>query len=152
MSQRQFTGRHAAIVFVGAFGIIIAVNILLAVSAVRTFPGLEVANSYVASQEFDARRTAQAALGWRVSATTGGGLLRLAFTDTAGRPVQAAQLQATVGRPTEIVDDFTPAFEYDGIAYVAPARLAPGNWTLRLKALADDGTEFTQRIALHVKE
>ncbi len=61
MAEREFTGRHAAAVFVGAFAVIIAVNVALAVSAVRTFPGLEVANSYVASQEFNARRAAQEA-------------------------------------------------------------------------------------------
>ena len=108
MSERQFTGRHAAIVFVSAFGVIIAANIALAVSAVRTFPGLEVANSYVASQEFDARREAQEALGWRLAAQTGGGLLSLAITDASGAPVKAAELNATVGRPTEMADDFTP--------------------------------------------
>lgn len=152
MSERQFTGRHAAMVFIAAFGIIIGVNILLAVSAVRTFPGLEVANSYVASQEFDDRRTAQEALGWQVTAETGGGLLTLTITDAGGAPVQAAVLDATVGRATEIKDDFTPAFEFDGAAYVARAELASGNWNIRLKALAEDGTEFTQRIVLHVKE
>ena len=42
MAERQFTGWHAAAVFGGAFGVIIAVNITLAVQAVGTFPGLEV--------------------------------------------------------------------------------------------------------------
>ncbi len=46
-----------------AFAVIIAVNLVLAFKAVRTFPGLEVENSYVASQTFDAERTAQEALG-----------------------------------------------------------------------------------------
>ena len=54
--------------FVAAFGVIIGVNLVLALSAVRTFPGLEVKNSYVASQTFDERRAAQEALGWTVSA------------------------------------------------------------------------------------
>ncbi|MCB1313657.1 MAG: FixH family protein, partial [Sedimentitalea sp.] len=39
MADREFTGKHALLLFVGAFGVIIAVNIALAVSAVRTFPG-----------------------------------------------------------------------------------------------------------------
>ena len=55
----ELRGRHVGAMFVAGFGIIIAVNILLAVKAVGTFPGLEVANSYVASQSFDARRKAQ---------------------------------------------------------------------------------------------
>ena len=68
MTERRFTGRHAALLFVGSFGIIISVNVALAVNAVRTFPGLEVKNSYVASQEFNDRLHAQTALGWTVDA------------------------------------------------------------------------------------
>jgi len=43
--EREFTGRHALMVFGGAFTVIIGVNIALAVNAVKTFPGLEVENS-----------------------------------------------------------------------------------------------------------
>lgn len=39
MAERQFTGKHALAVFVAAFGVIIAVNLVLAYSAVKTFPG-----------------------------------------------------------------------------------------------------------------
>ena len=34
MAEREFTGRHAAMLFVGAFGVIILVNLVLAFSAV----------------------------------------------------------------------------------------------------------------------
>lgn len=152
MSERQFTGRHALMVFVGAFGVIFAVNIALAYSAISTFPGLEVANSYVASQEFDARRTAQEALGWHARADEEGGLVILSLTDESGKPVRVAELNATVGRATQIRDDVTPDFKFDGTAYVAPAELGPGKWDVRLVARAQDGTEFTQRLILHVKK
>ena len=49
-----------------AFGVIIGVNVVMATKAIGTFPGLEVKNSYVASQSFDKRRDAQEALGWDV--------------------------------------------------------------------------------------
>ena len=152
MAQREFTGRHAIIVFVAAFGVIIAVNIGLAVSAVRTFPGLEVPNSYVASQEFDARRSAQEALGWTADATFDGHDLRLTITNASGAPADIATLAATVGRKTEARDDFTPDFGFDGTAYVAPADLAPGRWDLRLSATATDGTAFTQRLPVRVMQ
>ena len=58
-SARTLTGWHAAAIFGSFFGVIITVNLALAYSAVHTFPGLEVKNSYVASQNFDARRDAQ---------------------------------------------------------------------------------------------
>ena len=73
MAERQITGRHVLIGFVGAFSVIIGVNLVLAWSAVRTFPGLEVKNSYVASQEFNERKAAQEGLGWTVEADHAGG-------------------------------------------------------------------------------
>lgn len=148
-APREITGRHVLIGFVAAFGVIIAVNLLLAFSAVSTFPGLEVDNSYVASQEFDDRRDAQEALGWTVDASHRAGILTLAITDDAGAPVEVAQLSAILGRATHVRDDTAPDFRYDGTAYVAPVDLAPGNWNIRMEAVAGNGTEFRQRVVLH---
>lgn len=152
MAQREFTGKHAAAVFVGAFAVIIGVNIALAWNAVQTFPGLEVANSYVASQEFDTRRAAQQALGWSVRADAQGGQVILAITDASGTPVEVEELSAVVGRATHVEDDVAPEFKFDGTAYVAPIELGTGNWNIRMVALATDGTEFIQRVILHVRE
>ncbi|WP_027244668.1 FixH family protein [Leisingera daeponensis] len=149
--EREFTGKHALMLFGGAFAVIIGVNIALAVSAVKTFPGLEVKNSYVASQEFDTRRTAQEALGWSVYASSQGDQVRLEITDADGNPVEVAKLTATLGRATHVRDDQKPQFAFDGQAYVAPADLGPGNWNIRMVARAKNGTEFTQRVILHVR-
>ena len=151
MAQREFTGKHAAAVFIGAFGVIIGVNLALAYNAVSTFPGLEVANSYVASQEFDARRSAQEALGWSVWADARDGRVILSITDSAGAPVEVAKLSAVLGRATQIKDDLEPEFEFDGVNYVAPVELGPGNWNIRMNARATNGTEFRQRVILHVR-
>lgn len=151
MANREFTGRHALMVFGGAFAVIIGVNVVMAYSAISTFPGLEVKNSYVASQEFNTRRAAQEALGWTVDVKHSGGLVIMAITDATGAPVRVAEMDASIGRATERQDDFVPAFEFDGLAYAAPAELRPGKWDLRLRALADDGTEFTQRLVFYVK-
>lgn len=148
MATREITGRHVLFGFVAAFGVIIGVNLLLAYSAVSTFPGLEVENSYVASQQFDVRRDAQEALGWTVDASHQGGLLTLSITDDYGTPVEVAELSAILGRATHVRDDTAPDFRFDGTAYVAPVELAPGNWNIRLEAVADDGTEFQQRVVL----
>ena len=151
MIKREFTGRHAAMVFIAAFGLIIGVNLLMAYSAVSTFPGLEVKNSYVASQQFDVRRNAQEALGWNVRADARDGQVILSITDADGTPVEVAELSAIVGRATQVRDDVQPAFEFDGTAYVAPVDLAGGNWNIRMVAQAADGTEFRQRVILHVQ-
>ena len=148
---REFTGWHAFGIFAGGFGIIIAVNITLAVQAVATFPGLETRNSYVSSQSFDADRAAQDGLGWTVETQATGGTLRLAITDASGQPVHPASVEATLGRATHVGEDQTPAFEWDGQAFLAPTTAAPGYWNLRLSMVAEDGTKFRRRIPLMVK-
>lgn len=150
MREGKLTGRHVFLIFGGGFGVIIAVNLLLAYSAVRTFPGLEVSNSYVASQQFNARKAAQESLGWTVNAGHENGVLKLWITDERG-PVEVARLEATVGRATHVAEDQTPEFTFDGRAYVAPVALAGGNWNIRMKAWDADGTLFEQRVVLHKK-
>ncbi len=145
------TGRKVFLGMAMAFGVIISVNIGLAYNAVKTFPGLEVRNSYVASQNFDADRAAQLALGWDVSAHVVADELRLSIVDKAGQPVEVAALEATFGRATSVRDDQTPDFTfYDGI-YTAPVTTDGGNWNLRMVATAPDGTEFRQRIVVLVQ-
>ena len=148
---REWTGGGVLAVTAGAFGIVIAVNGVLAWQAVRTFPGLEVANSYVASQTFDAERTAQLALGWRLDSDYSAGNLRLAFTDAAGRPADVRDLQVLVGRTTEAKDDIYPVFAPGPGGFAAPVTLAPGRWMLRVQAKAADGTLFHQRLTLIVQ-
>ena len=145
MAVREITGKHVLIGFVAAFGIIIGVNILLAVSAIRSFPGLEVRNGYIASQSFDTRRTAQQALGWELQAGVTDGTLYLAFTDAAGQPVRPARIEASVGRPTEDADDTLPTLTWAGERFEATVALGKGKWILRLNAYAEDGTLFHQR-------
>ncbi len=134
------------------FIVIIAVNTVLAVQAVRTFPGLEVKDSYVASQTFDQERTAQLALGWTVRADEANGELVISITDTAGNPVEAATIEGTFGRPTTVRDDQTPVFVFDGSVYRAPITAGPGQWNFRMEATAKDGTHFQQRIVVHIKD
>jgi nitrogen fixation protein FixH len=147
---REFTGRHVALIFVAAFGVIIAVNLVLAYNAIRTFPGLEVKNSYVASQQFDVRRNAQQSLGWDVAATATNGNVVLSILNAAGEPVTVRSLEAILGRATHVQDDVTLAFVFDGQNYVAPLNLGAGNWNIRMVAQAEDGTQFQQRIVLRI--
>lgn len=144
------TGPKFFAIIASFFAVIIAVNIVLAVQAVRTFPGLEVKNAYVASQGWDAERRAQLALGWQVSARVHAGVLRLQIRDAAGAPVRAARVEGVFGRATSTRDDQTPAFVFDGSAYTAPVVTSAGNWNLRLMAIAPDGTAFRQRLVVIV--
>lgn len=147
-AERTLNGRHVAAMFIGGFAIIITVNLALAVSAVRTFPGKETESSYVASQSFDADRAAQEALGWDLDVALDRGALRLAVMGPDGVPVRPDILSATLGRATTTADDVTPAFAWTGTAWSAPVEAAPGNWNLRIALRAPDGTPFRRRIAL----
>jgi nitrogen fixation protein FixH len=86
-----------------------------------------------------------------VTVVHGAGNLRLEVTDGQGNPVEAASLNATVGRATTQAQDISPAWAYDGTAYVAPVTLTPGNWQVRLKASAADGTLFEQTREIFIK-
>lgn len=143
----KMTGGKVLAIFAGAFGTILAVNLVMAYSAVSTFPGLEVQNSYVASQGFNDRLTAQRSLGWDVQVGVHDGELRVAFTDPDGSPAAVAGFEATLGRATHTRDDLQPDFAHDAGIFSAPVTIAPGNWNLRLVATAPDGTEFRQRVS-----
>ncbi|MEP4980432.1 FixH family protein [Ascidiaceihabitans sp.] len=151
MSARKLTGWHVFTMFAVGFGIIITVNLTLAYNAVSSFPGVEVKNSYVASQSFDVRRDAQVSLGWQVTARAQNGEVRLIISDADGQPVKAQRLSATLGRATHVQSDMVPDFRFDGKGYTAQVDLAPGNWNIRMVAQAADGTAFEQRVILHVK-
>lgn len=148
----QLNGGRVLLIVVAFFGVIIAVNMVLAVKAVSTFPGLEVGDSYVASQEFEAAREAQEALGWTVEPRYDAGRkqLKLTFTDKAGHPAALKDLTVLVGRPTESRQDVTPVFTEVAGAYVAPVELAQGKWMMHVEAHAADGTLFRQRLGLVV--
>lgn len=145
----ELKGKHVLAGFVLGFGIIIAVNLTLAFNAVRTFPGLEVKNSYIASQSFDDDREAQIALGWDASARLEGNMLYLTLTkdDIAVDPMIES---AIFGRATNVAQDQNPEFHFDGQRHAALVQAGPGNWNLRLKARAADGTLFQQRIVVEV--
>ncbi len=145
------TGPKAFAIFSSFFVVIIAVNVVMAVQAVRTFPGLEVKNSYVASQTFDAERKAQEALGWTAQAAIEGGNLVLWVVGADGAPVQGATISAVLGRATVAAEDQTLAFAFDGTSWRAPVAVSRGHWELRLEAVAVDGTVFRQRLDLNVE-
>ena len=66
----RFTGKHMLAIMVVFFGVVIAVNILMARLATQTFSGVVVDNSYVASQHYNSwldEAAKEKALGWKAS-------------------------------------------------------------------------------------
>lgn len=148
---KPLTGRTVFVIFASCFAVIIGVNLALAVNAVRTFPGLETDNAYVASQTFDTERRAQMALGWTVEARLTGDEVTLAVTGRGGAPVYPAEITAILGRATAAADDRPLDFRRKDGLWVAAAPTAPGRWTLRLEMRAADGTKFRQILPLRAE-
>ncbi|GGD25463.1 FixH family protein [Sinisalibacter lacisalsi] len=151
---KELTGRKVFLIFAGAFAVIIGVNVFMAYSAVGTFPGLAVKNSYVASQTFDQERKAQEALGWEASVALQDSDLVLDIIGPDGRAARVEEISATLGRATQRQDDRDLSFSQlaEG-PHVAPVgELPPGKWELRFVATAVNGVPFRQRISLYVPE
>ena len=147
----ELTGKHVLAITVGAFAVIIGVNLFLAFKAVSTFPGLEVDNSYVASQGFNERKAAQEALGWTLDPVYRSGRLSLAFLDRDGLAVEVQELSVLVGRPTEASDDLWPTFALTGGVYAADVALGRGKWVVKVTARSADGVLFERRSEVFVQ-
>lgn len=135
---KEFTGRHMWYLAIGFFGVIIAVNITLAVLSSATWTGLVVSNSYVASQEFEDKRIAheaQLAAGWDATFTYAPGLATLTVVDAAGKPVELGTATLQINRPVGGHDDQAVTFDRTATGgYVAALTLEPGVWEAMVRA------------------
>ncbi len=145
IEPRPLTGRKVLAIALGAFGIVLAVNLTLAFVAVGTCSGLVVPNSYVASQSFDADRRAQAALGWSLAVAHADGILRLDLTDAAGAPVRPTSLAVVVGRPTSARTDRALSPVPTATGFAANAPLDPGAWIVMIDATGPGGVRYQRR-------
>lgn len=133
-TTRSFTGRHMAAVFIGGFGVVIAVNLVMASFAVGSFHGTVVDNSYVASQKYNGwldKAEASKALGWQAVPRRRAADGRV-VVETLMVP-EGAALTATAERPLGAREDTALAFVSEGGGrWVSTAPLAPGRWRLRM--------------------
>jgi nitrogen fixation protein FixH len=133
----QFTGWHMLGVMVLFFGTIVGVNLFMATSAFRTWTGLVVQNTYVASQGFNDRLAAQReidALGWTPDLAYDGETLRFTLTAGTGLPLDIAGLTADIHRPVGVRGEQIVSLEADGRGgYIVPVALADGVWNVQLR-------------------
>lgn len=148
---KPLTGRKVLAIALCGFGAIIAANLALAVNAVRSFPGIEVANGYVASQSFEAERTAQDRLGWRTQAGYDGATLKVAIKDRSGATPMLADVAFRIGRPTTEAVDATPDLRWTGLAWAGDIALEEGLWRIDVAATGRDGSPFRQQLVIEVK-
>ena len=149
---KELTGRHVLMIAFAAFGTIVAANMALLYAALGSFPGLEVKNSYVASQAFDREAHAQARLGWQSTLVYEDGAITLRIVDEDGVPVVPMMLAASIGRPTHDRADKEIVFTDRGEAFATFLKLQEGPWRADIRATAADGTPYRVRLDLVVRD
>ena len=152
---RTFTGRHMLGAMVAFVGVIVAVNLTMATFAMKSWTGLVVQNSYVASQEFNDRAAAgraQAALGWQGELAYANGELRYALEYDNGSAVALTDVLVALGRPAYEAEDTTivPAPTGDG-GFAGNVRLGDGQWIVRISAEAGLAEPWLDIRRIHVR-
>ncbi len=144
---REFTGRHMLAVMMAFFGTIIAVNAFMATMASRSWTGLVVKNTYVASQQFNERAAqgrAQAALGWNGTLSIGPAGVSYRLTDASGSPVAMKAVAAKFRRPAYEAEDQTLTLKpVAGDGFASPEIMRDGIWIVEVDA--DVGTASPYR-------
>jgi nitrogen fixation protein FixH len=133
-------------------GVVIAVNVVMAVIAISTFAGLETEDHYRKGLAYNrnlAAAQAQAARGWQMrvefaAAATAAdqhqGEIAAVFTDRTGQPLDRLTVEATLIRPTHAGADLSLPLEYVGGGRYRGAVTVPmpGQWDARILARQDD--------------
>ena len=152
---KQFTGKHMVMVMLAFFGVIIGVNIFMAVLATKSWTGLVVPNSYVASQHYNeelAKARLQSELGWTSRLSYSGDALRLSIRNTEGENVGGISVAATLSVPAHEHRDHDVLFmQGDDGSYSTAAQLEPGQWRANVNAVGADGQTYRQVFRFVVK-
>jgi nitrogen fixation protein FixH len=152
---KEFTGKHMLATMVAFFGVIITVNLVMARFAVTTWSGLVVPNTYVASQQFNAKAAesrAIAALGYQVALGSGVDGLSVSFSDSSGKPAFADSILVQLRRPVGTDQDRELVLMQgpDG-AYRAAGQLAEGEWIATMTVTRDAQVLYKRGHRFHVK-
>lgn len=150
-----FTGWHMLAIVVTFFAVIISVNVFMAFSAISTWTGLVVENSYVASQQFNgklavARERSEA--GWSGGLAYEDGALVFRLDDAEGAPVALDAVSIAVSRPIGVEGDRTVDLlqRADG-RFVADIALEPGVWNAAIIASVPGEANYEHRARLVVQ-
>ena len=134
--SRRFNGWHMTAILVGFFGVVIAVNMVMATFATRSFGGTVVDNSYVASQNFNTWLEAarqQDDLQWTEAVERVGD--RVAVTvETPQGPLSGAMITGIASHPVGRAEEVSLSFAAmeDG-TYRSNETLEAGRWIVRIE-------------------
>jgi nitrogen fixation protein FixH len=127
---RRFSGRHMTAILIVFFGVVIAVNLTMATFATRTFGGVVVENSYVASQKYNdwlAAAERQQKLAWTIEPALDGQRHVEVSLSIDGADVSGFA-RHPLGREADVPLTFVTV---DGEARSLNA-LPPGRWNIHL--------------------
>jgi nitrogen fixation protein FixH len=151
--QGAFTGRHMLVIMVAFFGVVVVVNVTMAWFARASWTGFVVENSYVASQQFNAKMAetrAQAALGWTGRVDIEDGTVRYAISDATGDAVPLEAVAVTFRRPVDDREDHTVTLARDSRGYAATSEVADGAWIVQIDADAGLASHYRESLRIQV--
>lgn len=142
----RLTGWHVLAALVVFFGISFAVDAIMVFDAYHTFSGEVASSPYEEGLAYDSQldqQRAQAALGWRMSATLDGRVLRVTTVDHGGAPLAGLRIIARLERPaTEKGRTAVRFHQVSPGVYQSDAQSLSGAWDLRLSAYDARGHRF----------
>jgi nitrogen fixation protein FixH len=153
------TSRRSIIpwLFPMGLGLVIVVNLVLLLFALRTFPGLVVKNSYERGRGYGAeieRTEAQDALGWTLDVRYDGGAARIIvrLADAQSRAIGGLTVSAIADRPVgRLVTTPVPLLAVSATQYAgAFAPEGRGAWDITVTARDEAGRVFraTRRVVV----
>ncbi|MDK1373205.1 MULTISPECIES: FixH family protein [unclassified Sinorhizobium] len=149
-APREFTGWHMLGVMGLFFGTIISVNLVMAWNASRSWSGLVVENTYIASQQFNgkvAETRAFAARGIEGALVAGPNSIRYTLTRNGELDRTAERVLAVFKRPVEEHEDVRVELDREAPgAFVAARTLKPGQWIADMTAMAGEEVVYRQAI------
>jgi nitrogen fixation protein FixH len=142
-SPKPLTGRKVLFMLIAFFGVVIAVNVIMAKLAIQTLPGTEVDSAYSASLAYESDIAAardQNARNWKVDAhiqrgSDGSATLEVKAHDNSGLPMSGLNFQGRFERPADRRADQAVALAEvaSGIYRGSAPMIGPGQWDLVLE-------------------
>ena len=154
-APKPLTGTKVFVILVVFFGIVIGVNVKMAMLAVETLPGTDVDSPYTAGLQYDKEiETAheQAARKWKVDAhiersADGNATLQVEARDASGQPLTGLKFAGRLERPADKRADLSLDLTEVGIGVYRGnvSNVAPGKWYLVLEGDAKGERKFQSR-------
>ncbi|MEP2988403.1 MAG: FixH family protein [Parasphingorhabdus sp.] len=136
-TKKKITGFHVTLMFVAFFGVIMAVNFLMAGLALGSFSGTVVDNSYVASQKYNEwleESRQEAAHGWIIGEPKRrDDKLQLSVLDAEGAALSDPKISAIAYHPVGQTEAINLTFtENTRGLYQSNEALPSGRWKLKI--------------------